>query len=481
MKTVLLLMAAFMPFWAGAQKNKMAEVENNLRGWVEIKDSVGWNIQDRMKHYRINGLSIAVIENYKVAWAKGYGWADTLTKRRVTSKTLFQPASIGKSIHAVGVAQLATDGRLSLDSDINRYLKTWKFPYDSTAHGKTITVRQLLSHTAGLTVHGFDGYKMGRPLPTITQILDGLPPANNPAVRSYTQPGHEFRYSGGGYTISGLMVQDITGIPYAQYMRRSVLNPLGMHNTYYYGETGAKQRKNMATAYRYDGLPIGYSYHVYAEDACGASLWSTPTDIAKFIIEVQVALKNGSAILQGTMVQQLLTPVIGNSGMGFFIEDKNGARYFHHSGLNEGFVADYYASAEGGYGVVIMANTDLAANIDITEEIVNSVAKVYGWKNFYNPVVKEEVVPQQNLAARYVGSYSFNPQSGQRITVSASDSRLWFNDGANVWQMHFSAPGEFFFTEVPYNVHRFTFDASGHVDGFEVITGENTFKAVRVE
>ena len=178
-------------------------VENNLGGHVHIADSINtWNLQKRMAELKTNGLSIAVVRDYKIVWAKGYGMADTALKTPVTVQILFQAASISKSLNAVGVLKLAQDKKIDLDTDINNYLTTWKFPYDTVSHGKKITVRELLSHTAGLTVHGFGGYTPGDSLPTLPEILDGKHPANSDAVRSMIAPGLRSEYSGGGITVS---------------------------------------------------------------------------------------------------------------------------------------------------------------------------------------------------------------------------------------------------------------------------------------
>ena len=163
-----------------------------------------------MKKYNINGVSIAVIHNYQIEWARGYGFADVSENRPVTEKTLFQAASISKSLNSVGVLKLVQEKKLDLNSDINKYLVTWKFPYDEKSNNKIITLTNLLSHTGGLTIHGFPGYAKGEVLPTLPQILDGQKPANTEAVRSSTEPGKRVIYSGGGITISQMIVMDVT-------------------------------------------------------------------------------------------------------------------------------------------------------------------------------------------------------------------------------------------------------------------------------
>lgn len=147
-----------------------------------------------MKHNTVQGLSVAVIDNYQIVWAKGYGFAEKKEGRKVTTSTKFEPGSISKSLNAVGILRLAQERKLDLYQDINQYLVNSKFPYDTVSHGKKITTAQLLSHTAGLTVHGFPGYQRDSAIATVTDILDGRAPSNTEAVRSYTEPGKEYRY-----------------------------------------------------------------------------------------------------------------------------------------------------------------------------------------------------------------------------------------------------------------------------------------------
>src|SRR5436190_5789854 len=153
------------PTYPKTPEELVKEVENNITGRLIVEGEKPQTIQERMAYHNVKGLSIAVIENYKVAWAKGYGWADESEKRPVTAETLFEPGSISKSLNAIGILKLAQDKKVDLYTDINSYLTTWKFPYDSVSKGKKITLAQILSHSAGLTVHGFPGHDPKGPIP----------------------------------------------------------------------------------------------------------------------------------------------------------------------------------------------------------------------------------------------------------------------------------------------------------------------------
>lgn len=254
------LLSLFLPFSIQAQsaetKQKITQVEKNLSEPIQVEGEAGWTIADRMAFHKVNGLSIAVVQNYKLAWAKGYGWADESLKIPVTAGTLFQAASISKSINSIGLLKLVQDNKIDLYADINHYLTTWKFPYDSLSQGKKISVANLLSHTAGLTVHGFEGYKNGLQLPSIVQILDGQKPANSPAVRSMYAPGLKSEYSGGGITISQLILMDVTHQPYDKYMYNHVLKPLGMKSSTYEQARASINPRLLATAYFADGKQV---------------------------------------------------------------------------------------------------------------------------------------------------------------------------------------------------------------------------------
>jgi len=203
-------------------QKRIKQVEENLAGTVQTTDQKPWTIQERMAYYKVNGVTVAVIKNYKLQWAKGYGWADVSKRVPVTERTLFQAASLSKSLNAVGVLKLVQDGKLDPEKDINQYLKSWKLPYDSVAKGKIINIKHLLSHTGGINVSGFGGYNINDTIPMVVQILNGTKPANSARVRCIAAPGTKYTYSGGGVTISQLILTDITRQPYDQFMYQHV-------------------------------------------------------------------------------------------------------------------------------------------------------------------------------------------------------------------------------------------------------------------
>jgi CubicO group peptidase (beta-lactamase class C family) len=466
MKTLLTSLAILLVYVSCSQSpeaiKRQQQVENNLCPEVIYGDSMPrLTIEGQMKLYRIRGVSVAVIKDYKIDWAKGYGWADEEEKRPVTTDTRFQAASISKSLNSVGVMKLVQQGKINLDSDINTYLKTWKFPYDSISHNKKITVRNLLTHTAGLTVHGFRGYTTTDLLPTIPQILNGEKPANSPAVRSQFEPSLRFKYSGGGTTISQLIVTDVTGQRYEDFMKKNVLDPLGMTNSSY-AQPSQIDPKYLATAYYGGGGNVKGKYHVYPEQAA-AGLWTTPTDLAKYIIETQLAYEGKSSkVLSPAFTQQRLTFYVDSAAaLGSFLVRKEGQVYFTHNGGNEGFACTSFGSLRGGNGVVVMTNAD---NFAIIPEIVNSVAKVYGWKGFYTPTFRKVLTLSADTLQAYSGNYLAGKDT---ISFSVRDNALYVQQNsqpANGYKLLFNTSATAWIKEVPGVKIGFVFDADGKVN-----------------
>lgn len=426
---------------------KINQVENNLSNWIHIDKTPKWTLRDRMKYYNTKSVSIAVIKNYKLEWVKAYGFADSAENRIATTSTLFQAASLSKSINAIGLLKLAQDKRINLNEDINSYLKSWKFPYDSLSKGKKITTENLLSHTAGLTVHGFDGYDRQDVLPTIYQILDGKKPANSAPIRSMYEPNINTEYSGGGTLISQLILQDVTSEKYEDYMKKNVLKPLGMKNSFFDINPPSNKQNLLATGYYNDGKEIKGKYHVYPEQA-PAGLWTTPTDLAKYVIETQLDLQGKSnKVLTKEMTDLRLKPHFDDTepALGLFIDDRSGTKYFHHEGMNEGFTSVYIGSLKDGNGIVIMSNSN---EIQLLNEITNSVAFVYNWEN-YKPETKKEVVVTDEIAEPILGKYK--DELGNSISISKNNNKIWFSFRENPpMEIHFLDSSSFFITEMSH-------------------------------
>jgi CubicO group peptidase (beta-lactamase class C family) len=332
-----------------------------------------------MKLCKDPGLSVAVIDGYRIAWTKAYGTTELGETTPVTTKTLFQAGSISKPVAATGMLALVQAGKLSLDEDVNVKLKSWKVPDNEFTKEQKVTLRRLASHTAGLTVHGFPGYGADEKVPTLVQILNGEKPAvNTDPIRVDVVPGTQQRYSGGGITIEQLLMMDVTGKQFPSLMEESVLDKIGMNDSSYEQPLPAAWQPRTPTGTNHSGKAIHGKWHVYPEMAA-AGLWTTPTDLAKFAIEIALSRQGKSnKVLSQKTVAEMLTPVKDEAGLGFFIpKDRPGE--FGHDGADEGFQALLVMNWETGQGAALMANSD--AGLVVMGEVLRSIAKEYGWKS----------------------------------------------------------------------------------------------------
>jgi CubicO group peptidase (beta-lactamase class C family) len=341
-------------------------------------DSIDDTVVTEMKRHAIAGLSLAVVQDGAIVKASGYGLTAGEGSPPVTSATLFQAGSVSKSVAAMGALRLVEEGKLSLDTDVNGTLKAWHLPENEFTKDSKVTLRRILSHSAGLTVHGFGGYAVGDPLPTLVQVLDGG--GNSDPIRVDTVPGSKWRYSGGGYTIMQEMVIEVTGEPFAKVMRENVLDPLGMSSSSYEQPMSKEFEARAATGHLSPGKVVPGGWHVYPEMAA-AGLWTTPSELARFVIAVQNSYSGRSnpAISQ-KMTREMLSIQKADDGLGVFIAGDGATRRFWHNGRDEGFDALMVGYVEKGQGAVVMinANDDSSA----VRKIVDAIADTYAWPDY---------------------------------------------------------------------------------------------------
>ncbi len=456
-------------------EERIKQFESGLYGRIKIEGDSNWTLKERMTYYKINGLSIAVVHNFKVEWAKSYGWADIAEKKPVTPETYFQIGSISKSLNAIGILKLEQENKLNINSDINNYLTSWRFPYDTAiSHNKKITIANLLSHSAGLKGGGSD-YGKQDTLPDVYNILDGTPPATSPPVRSIFEPGLKPEYSNGGVTISMLIITDIVKRVYKDYINEKILTPLKMTNTFYDEPAPPDRVKYLATGYDQSGAEVQGKYRLLTQQAGGAA-WSTPTDFCKYIIETQLSYQGKSnKILSREITKQMLTPQIASSpngdsiGLGVFVDQIGTEKYFKHSGSRNGFTSLYYASYEGGNAVVIFLNS--TNNSSILQEIVNSVATVYKWKGFEKPVARKVIPISTVPMEKYEGIYS---AENELIAILKKDGAYSYYASGKFVEMYFTTKSDFFNLEFLAD-KQFYFDEHGKAVGFKRIVGKKGF------
>jgi CubicO group peptidase (beta-lactamase class C family) len=345
-------------------------------------------LSQRMKHYKVPGINAAFIYQEELAWAKGFGVMEAGSEKPVTVETIFQAGSISKIVTAMVAVHLVEAGLLDLDADANDFLRSWKIPKSKYTQARLdgvqpkVTLRGLLSHSAGLGIHGYPGYPAGRELPTLQQILNGESPANSKPVRVVQVPGKAYKYSGGGYLVVQQMIEDVTGRPLAALAQESIFDKLGMASSTFDARLPDAFLPRAATAHRRTGELVPGKWHTYPEQAA-ASLWSTPSDLARLMIEVLKSLKNESnLVLSSEMTRQMLTPqanigVGWDCGLALNTINKDGLTRIGHPGWNEGFHSIMLGCPETGQGIIWMTNGENGRRLGW--EVSHGLAEVVKW------------------------------------------------------------------------------------------------------
>jgi CubicO group peptidase (beta-lactamase class C family)/putative intracellular protease/amidase len=354
-------------------------------------------LREVMALYDVPGLSVAVIDDFRIAWARGYGVTEAGGAVPVTPRTLFQAGSVSKPVAAVGALALVEQGKLRLDEDVNARLRTWRVPENAFTRDEKVTPRRLLSHTAGLTVHAFPGYARGEPAPTVPQVLNGEKPANTAPVVADCPPGSRWRYSGGGSVVLQQLMCDVTGKPFPALLRELVFDRLGMQDSTYEQPLPAGLEGRAASGTYRTGKAVPGKWHVYPEMAAGG-LWTTPSDLATLAAEIALARKGKSGrVLSPAMSREMLRRQVpevtefclggarhpDTMGLGFFLGDPTRPGLFGHIGDDAGFQAMLMMDADSGRGVAVMANSD--NGILVGDWLVENIAHEYGWEGYRPP------------------------------------------------------------------------------------------------
>ncbi|WP_299272608.1 serine hydrolase [uncultured Psychroserpens sp.] len=351
------------------------------------------DIQDRLSYYKVPGLSLSIIENDSIVKSKFYGYSDKNLKFKGNVNTMFQSASTGKSLTATLVMQLVDEGILDLDTDINQYLKTWKIPENNYNKNEVITLKMLLSHTSGLSTHGFDGYKKTDTLPDIYQILNGIYPANSAKVVSKQKPQAKWNYSGGGYQVIQLIIEDVTGRSFVDIATEKLIKPLKLTNTVWQTRLEKKYYPNVSKEYYKGDQMLEGGWYNLASNGAGGGLWTTPKDLAKFIITLNTANYKKNAIqLSHKSVIEMQTQQAQDKafGLGLFLDIQDDYTAIYHPGGNMGFRTMMYYIPKTKQGIVIMANSDNAWYM--IPEIMRAASYVYMWPSYKVKIKEESIV-----------------------------------------------------------------------------------------
>ena len=458
-------------------QRRIRRVESSLLPAVDIMGHPArkMTLKTALVRYQVPGVSVAVIHHGAIEWARGFGVA-RLDGPAVTPETLFQAASISKPVTATATLRLVQKHKLSLDEDVNDRLRSWKVPNNDFTAIHKVTVREILSHSAGLSVHGFPGYASTDSLPTLIQVLNGEKPANTAAIRVVSTPGSDWSYSGGGFVVLQQELLDVTQSNFADFMEREILHPLWMAHSTFEQPLPTRLTAVAATPYRASGKPVEGGWHTYPEMAA-AGLWTTASDLARFALGLQHALAGyKNAILTTEMTQQMMTRQKKDWGLGVQLAGSGANTRFQHGGGNEGFRCFMVAYEHRGDGAVVMTNSDSGDRLVMA--LIRSIAREYGWPDF-QPKQRRLARVSPGVYERYVGRYQVDPETILSITRSGDHLQAQFPDELPI-DLYPASGNDFFAVDDNFEV-TLSDGSTRPADSIEVRFLGMTLKASRVK
>lgn len=381
-----------------------------------------WSLQERMAHYRVPGVAIAVVRNGDVVYTAGFGVREAGTQERVDADTLFSVGSVSKMIAAATTLRYTAQGQIDLDRDVHAYLKSWRIPASPDIKHPTVTMRMLLSHTSGLNVHGFQDYLPGETLPTLTQTLNGTPPAKNEPVRLRHEPGGQSDYSGGGIMVEQQIIEDISGTSFVEAAKAQVFDPIGMRRSTYENPLPA-ERGNIAKAHDKQGMPTALprGWQAFPEQAA-SGLWTSSNDLGVFVSALIKSYQGKSTFLPRDIAIQMMTEVSpGSRGLGPELSGAGTSRKFFHNGNNDSYYAGIEGYPETGDGFAILTNGKNAKAL--RGEIRNALSDLFG--DGVKPLIRTIDLDLSAPAyADYAGTYRLDTNVPMDIRGGLAD---WFD------------------------------------------------------
>ena len=448
-----------------ARQHKVA-VEHHLLCQTQIKGAPenGMSLQLQMAQLHVPGVSVAAIHHGHIEWTEGYGVV-RLKGPHVTTDTLFNAASMSKPLTAMAVMRLVQDGRIDLNADVNSYLKSWKIPGNQYTKDRQVTVRELLNHTSGIGMHNGEVDDPDKALPTMLQMLNGERPSTAGPVRVEAVPGTRYAYANGGYLILQLLVTEVTGKPFAQYMQEAILRPLGMIHSTFEAPLSPVSAALAATGYWEDGTTGISPAHFVKPNLGAGGLWTTAPDYARFVIELQKEYAGRShLILKQTTVRMMMTPGLGPSdkvrwGLGLRVGGSSSNPFFEHGG--SGVYQSDMVGYPSGDGIVVLTNG--GGGGALCDEIVRSAARVYSWPDFHpaeHTVARVSPSTYDNL----IGTYDFI-----KVTREGDDLMAEIPLGTRKQKLYPESETRYFLRDAPTTI-LFDLNAEGEATGLEFIT-----------
>ena len=405
------------------------QLETDLRGQVKFLEEAEnfISISDRMVADNIPALSFAVINKGGIEWADIYKNANFPEVQNLTCSSIFQAASLSKPVTFLAALRMHSAGEMDLDKNIQDYLQNFVLPQGKQTAENPVTFRNIFSHTSGINPGGYQGYARNLSMPSDLDILRGSEEVNTAAIEVSTRPNEKLAYSGGGYTLAELALQDIYNEEFSNIMRKWILEPAGMEHSEFTQPLPDSKSNQVAKGYTQSGEVIDGGWRNHPEQAA-AGLWSNSIDMAKFLIEIYNAYQGKSSIFSQSDIKTILSHERDGHIYGFIVNRAEDDIAITHYGGNEGYRTGMTISLTSGNGLVYLINSDNGGALG--NELLLSASQVYKWQHYKQTNVKRKQVNSEVLKG-LTGEYKWNNQIDLSITFDENNNQisLFFPNG----------------------------------------------------
>ena len=401
-----------------ALPRKQQLVQNMLPSVVFANESLAEPIATRMRWHKVPALSVAAIHKGKLDWTEAWGELK-IGGAAAGCGSLFQAGSLSKPVTVLAALRMKQQGLIDFDQNIETYLKSYHLPAGRQTDAQPVTLRNLFTHTAGITPGGYAGYPQLQSLPTDQQTVRAETPSNARKVEVLTTPGTQLAYSGGGYTVAEIALQDQLLQPFEQLMRQWLFVPAGMKQADFTQPLPSANHTSAASGYRADGSGVPGGWHNHPEQAA-AGLWATPSDLSIFLLEIRKGYRGESKIFSQASIRELLAKPVDGHAYGFRLIGAGDQMFITHYGGTVGYRAGMTINLSTGDGAVFMSNSDSGS--DLGHEFLNAMSRVYHWPEFREEQVRRKALPVKALQS-LTGQYEFT-QPKVKVSVVYENQAL---------------------------------------------------------
>jgi CubicO group peptidase (beta-lactamase class C family) len=424
-----------------SDNEKIQWLENNLSPLHQLEEhEKRFSIQEAMTKYNVPGVSMVFVENRDIKWKKTYGFSNLQTSEKVSNNTVFTGASLSKPLTAVAALSLVETESLNLDEDVNKWLVEWKVPDNEFTKNQKVTLRHLISHRAGIRNDLWSSYLPEQETPNLHQMLAGQPPSVDPATTVNAIPGSKEQYSNPGYSIIQKLIEDVTQNKFEDVMDELIFKPSVMKSSTFQQPMPRSLMRRKATGYDQNLKP--FTYKLFPYKAAGG-VWTTPTDVAQFIITLFDDLDGAHKILSRAITQEIFSKTPIRLAFAKLYNNDSDDLVFRHYGTNQGFSSYIVGSLKNRQALIIMTNGHM--QFEFLDYVARAAAEVYQW-DYLKPIVHRTYASSGSNYQDYTGYFKLNDKL---IQVSHIDNSLLLNSNLSAKSIKLTqiGPGEFFALE----------------------------------